>query len=434
MKPEHEQLLTRLISEHPYLSREVKRYSLHGAIEKMQVLHGIEPENMEKLLLEWPHVSKDEARIAYTQSPLHGEADRQTVTTLGRYLTKCFPTAKSDVIRDIAALYQVSGCSFTERTTMAFVYAVQNGPNSCMKWQGYTDLDSHPYQVYDPKYGWHMAINRMGEEIWGRCLCLDDGENKYYVRSYHQPSSGQGYSHSDTVLEAWLRDQGYQPLSSWPTGTKVALIKRGVDDFLMPYFDGELKLVSMHEDHFSIERHGNWTAWSTDGYTEQAEFCNSCDEATSETTSVGYGGNYGSVCERCLERHYCYAIGRHGESYFISLGDAVVVGDESYDTDYLDENNIVLITSGAFEDTYAHREDTVSDIHDEVWHNEDADLVLLQHGVHEGGFISRHETWICEGSGFSYCADDEFKEINGKKFHVDFDTSTQICEVSHDVE
>ena len=221
MKPEHAQLLTRLIEQHPYLTRECSRYPLHDAIHKAQALHGLEPANMEELLLEWPHLSNDQARLAYTRTPAHGEADRQTVTTLGRYLTKCFPTAKSDVIRDIAALYQGSGCKFTERTTAAYIDAVQNGPSSCMQWAHLKSESELPYNVYAPELGWHMAVNIMGVKICGRCMCLEYNGEKTFVRSYHQSPDGT-YSPSDTVLEAWLKDQGYTRKSVWPIGAKLA--------------------------------------------------------------------------------------------------------------------------------------------------------------------------------------------------------------------
>ncbi len=426
MKPEHAQLLTRLISEHPYLSREVNRYSIHGAIEKIYTLHGLEPDNIEKLLLEWPHVSKDEARIAFTQSPSHGEADRQTVTTLGRYLTKCFPNAKSNVIRDVAALYQVSGCSFTERSVTAYVYAVQNGPASCMKWGNSVSLDQHPYSVYDPKYGWHMAINRMGDEIWGRCLCLDDGSHKVFVRSYHQPSSGQGYSNSDTVLEAWLCDQGYEHVDSWPEGTKVALISHRNGNYLMPYLNGDVQCVSRANDCFVIESRGEWGATSTNGFAYENHYCDCCQEGTAEANDIGYHGSHGFVCDRCADRHYTYALGCHGESYYIRNEDAIEVSGEYYDSDYLDDNNIVLVTRGADEDNYFHLDETVLDIHGEVWCKTDAGIVLLQHGSHEGSFVPLEETWQCDGTGFHYFVEDESKVIDGKKYHFDFELSDEV--------
>lgn len=434
MKPEHAQLLTRLIEQHPYLTRECSRYPLHDAIHKAQALHGLEPANMEELLLEWPHLSNDQARLAYTRTPAHGEADRQTVTTLGRYLTKCFPTAKSDVIRDIAALYQGSGCKFTERTTAAYIDAVQNGPSSCMQWAHLKSESEHPYNVYAPELGWHMAVNIMGVKICGRCMCLEYNGEKTFVRSYHQSPDGT-YSPSDTVLEAWLKDQGYTRKTAWPIGAKLAEIYRDNGDLLVPYLDGNVQNIAHGDGVMLIDPDGSMSAQATNGTYEETETCDHCHEGCSETNSVGSRG-YTSVCNYCLENYHTWVYGRGGDTYYVHDEEAITVGDYSYDKDYLDENGIVFIESGRDEGEYAHQDDVVTDIHDNRWSEDDPDIEYIQHGVNEGSYVPSDETWVCEGSGYTYTDDDESKEVDGARYHVDFEiteteSEEQPSEVPH---
>ena len=434
MKPEHTQLLTRLIEQHPYLARERSRYQMHDAIHKAQALHGLEPANMEELLLEWPHVSNDQMRLAYTRTPVHGEADRQTVTSLGKYLTKCFPTAKSDVIRDIAALYQGAGCQFTERTTTAYIDAVQKGPSSCMQWDSLTDMDEHPYNVYAPEFGWHMAINMAGDEICGRCMCLEYNEEKIFVRSYFRPADGS-YSPSDTVLEAWLKDQGYVQKSSWPDGAKLKQIYRDNGDLLMPYLDGRIQRVEIGRDCVHIDDGGSLLAQATGGTVDNMETCDHCQESCSETHSVGRRG-YSSVCNYCSEHYYTYVLGCGGDYYYVAHDEAVGVGDENYDRDYLEENGIVYIDKGRDEGEYAEEGNVVTDIHDNKWAEDDPDVEYIQHGIHEGCYVPSDETWVCEGSSYTYTDDDESKEVEGAVYHIDFDISDvqseeQPSEVHH---
>ena len=43
------------------------------------------------LCLQWPHVSdKDATKVAFTENNQKGEADRQTLTTIGRYVRKFY--------------------------------------------------------------------------------------------------------------------------------------------------------------------------------------------------------------------------------------------------------------------------------------------------------------------------------------------------------
>ena len=85
------------------------KYQLHPAIEKVIEGYNYRPNDWQQLLLEWPHRSEtDSNRIAYTQNERKGEANIQTVTTLGKYLQRHF-TMPDHEIRDVVALYTSTG-------------------------------------------------------------------------------------------------------------------------------------------------------------------------------------------------------------------------------------------------------------------------------------------------------------------------------------
>ena len=78
----------------------------------------------------------------------------------------------------------------------------------------------------------------------------------------------------------------------------------------------------------------------------------------------------------------------------------------------------------------------VTDIHDNRWSEDDPDIEYIQHGVNEGSYVPSDETWVCEGSGYTYTDDDESKEVDGARYHVDFEiteteSEEQPSEVPH---
>ena len=78
---------THLTSDaHPYLVREMQK-PLHPVMVAL-LNAGVIDVDIIGLGLEWPHVSKDGKRVAYTQDPARGEADRQSVTDLSDYLRR----------------------------------------------------------------------------------------------------------------------------------------------------------------------------------------------------------------------------------------------------------------------------------------------------------------------------------------------------------
>ena len=123
------------------------------------------------------------------------------------------------------------------------VRAVINGPKSCMSEDIQIKCDDgetrHPYEVYDPKLGWSLAVRDNNGSIDGRALVYKHHRHGTlsFVRSYKRCPNG-GYSYADEVLEAWLKDQGVQKLDSWSEVSARMMYYEVRGTFLMPYLDG----------------------------------------------------------------------------------------------------------------------------------------------------------------------------------------------------
>jgi hypothetical protein len=402
-------------------------HDYHPAVE--HAIYEADPANWHLLVLEWPHVSDEgKHKIAYTRDERSGEANRQVVTTVGKYLTRHFPTIPSDVIRDIAAKYAPGVAKFVH-TTIEMVDVIENGPSSCMsKSRDRFADDRHPYEAYAPELGWHMAVYMEGGNYTGRALCNET----YFVRSY-RADTGSTYSCTDDRLEAWLRAQGYEKTCSW-SGYKLKRVNvRGNNcGFLAPYLDGESKYVT---DGFYItddQDDAEWEFDQTDGTADSisGDTCADCDDRIR-----GDGHWVGAhddclVCESCRDNNYTWVIGRNSERYYLHENEGVVsVGDEYYDSDYLSHNNIVVLADG----DYVHSDDAIFVERLDEHHPAD-DCVYCEHsGEHElqracveladGEWAHEDDAWCCDHSGDYYLNDEEgirYETECGKTVHIDY--------------
>jgi len=198
-----------------WIIREFDKYPVHGVINAAIKL--ARPRDWHQLLLEHPHESQgDRSKIAYTQNEVKGQRDIQTVTSVGKYLTRHFDLP-DHTIRDLVSRYGSAARFQFVHTTAEMIYHLHRGPASCMVWgddRGVKCRDGvtrHPYEAYDPKYGWHMAVRIEGDDTMGRALCMTSPQDgvKYFVRSYLRPSNTTSYSQTDDGMDTWLREQGY---------------------------------------------------------------------------------------------------------------------------------------------------------------------------------------------------------------------------------
>jgi hypothetical protein len=422
-----------------------RRFNLHPAIP--DAFDYADPYNWQQLLLEWPHKAEtDINRLAYTRDERAGEADKQTVTTIGKYLARHFDLS-DHIIRDIAARYTATGHVFKFlNTTDAMVHAVNNGPYSCMCWRERDDVRCsdgharHPYEVYDPKYGWHMAV-RIAEEgrIDARAMCNVEGEQKYFVRSYKRDPGG-GYSYSDDHLEAWLKAQGYLKDAQWHEGARMAYFETS-DDFLAPYIDGDRRDVYVHPDGYLVidGKRGDYCCDNTDGTPSGGSrtTCDDCGEREHDDnmTYVGcHDDRY--VCSACLENDYTYVTGRRGNTYYVSNDYAVFVESqgEYYDEDYLADNDIVCLENGDYEHI-----DNAVEVDGDWYHNEDDDIVYDDFNeryqltdnctyTEDMGHVHTDDVWQCHATDNWYTTNIEPVTIDGETYHPDNAPETESNE------
>lgn len=406
-----------------WFRRERNKYRLHPAVEAIMAMY--RPDNWQLLLLEWPHRSAtDPNRLAYTRDERAGEADRQVITTIGKYLHRHFSHAPDDMIRDIVAQYSYDGKIVIVRDIDAMVKAVTEGPGSCMSKDFDIRCDDgkrrHPYAVYDPELGWGMVVRTDSDgSILGRCLvweCESDG-TKCFVRSYKRERDQCSHSGRDEAIDSYLRNLGYELRSSWPDGTPVLRIPTA-DGYLMPYIDGGRQSVDNHDtkdDLFVITENGAISCNETSGVVNDGDStCEDCGRRFSSENEgiwIGVWEDY-HVCGNC-EDEYTYAYSRRGNQYYIPNDRVVEVSGEYYDSEYLSDNNIVELANGDYEhfDNAVWIEST-----DEYYHVDDYDICFAED---TSQYEMRHNCWQCKESGNWYTDEEESVEIDGELYHPD---------------
>ena len=400
-----------------------ERFALHPAVVKA-LNSGLVPDDWKLLTLEWPHVSEtDELRLAYTRDERGGLENRQVITAVGKYLRRHFPSAPDHAIRDLVALYGGGDSQFKfVRTMEEILHHAENGPTSCMCGKEFhvrcaDGTARHPYEVYAPQYGWHMAMRTVGNRTDGRALCIDN----YFVRSYKRDihNSG-GYSHADEKLEAWLHEQGYEKRHAYKEGTKLALyfLDRYGDEILAPYIDGDRRCVDANsvDDYMVIDRNGDFECSNTCGTasSEGRPSCDGCGDRCHEDdmTWIGQHGDEGQVCQHCLENNYTYVYGRRCDQYYIRDSYAIEVNGEYYDEDYLSDNNIVQLDNG----DYVHLDDAVCIDGYGWYHCDDDDICYAED---KGEHALKEDCWQCASSDKWYTEDTACVEVDGETYHPD---------------
>jgi hypothetical protein len=416
--------------------REQGKYGLHPVVRK--AMRMCKPDDWQLLLLQWPHQSEtDPTRLAYTRDERSGEANRQVITTIGKYLHAHFSRLPDHAIRDLVAT-QTSSTFKIVHTTAEMIYHLHKGPRSCMVWEGY-DPDDHPYQTYDPALGWHMAVRIQDGQTLGRALCNTDADgNLYWVRSYKRNlDDPNGYSHTDEQLSAWLKGQGYIKYDGYPEGTKLKYIRdRGNDcGFLAPYIDGSNQNVRIHMDsdvsgYLVVDDEGEWECDNTDGNASDrgGTECEDCGDRCREG-DMYWVGRYDDrhVCESCQESNYRYGYGRNGNQYYIHEDDAEWVEGwgEYVDNNYLDDNNIVRLRNNEL----CHQDDAI-EVDDDWYHCNDERICYNDYNecyamrddlveLHDGTTCAEVDAWCCTHTGKWYGNDVDYVDVCGEKFHPD---------------
>lgn len=225
--------------------------------------------------------------IAFYESVAKAEAQRETITKVGRFLTRFRPELSQDDIRKLAEQYQAEQSQnvlafATTEDEIEEVYV--NGPNSCLAGNARKfDSSMHPARVYAAG---DLAIAHIGTD--SRVLCWP--EKKIYGRIY-----GNTESRRDT-LENALKDIGYSYDPGRFCGAKLLLVE-DKDSYVMPYLDNSLE-VEERNGYFIIVRDGI-AADSANGLLPTRN-CSVCGDST------GGSDDYDDMCESCYGDHsYC---------------------------------------------------------------------------------------------------------------------------------
>jgi hypothetical protein len=426
------------------------RYTMHPAI--FEAVKLARPYDWHQLLLEYPYVSEsDPARLAYTRDDRAGMANKQVITTIGKYLVRHFDL-RDHVVREIAAQYSGAACKIVN-TMPEMLDIIKNGAKSCMTLSSYDD-SHHPYRVYDPDLGWSLAVRMDGTTYRARALIYTDpdaAENaSYFVRSYRKMDNPLAYSEPDTLLEAWLKGQGIPKRDSWE-GAVLRYIAKG-DSFLAPYLDGSEKhveIISRTRNLMGVDSNGEYefdrqdgSATSSDGDCE----CANCGDNFNDGDGYWAGLNGDDhICEYCAMEHYTNAYTRHGNQYYIPNDDVVYVESlqEYYHDRYLSENNIVRCVDP---DEWAHTDDVVYiDRENEYYSRGSECIVYCEHSnehelindcvqLHDGEWAHRDDAWECGHSNNYYLCDEvrPYRTSCGTLVHPDY--ANQYAEATEPTE
>jgi hypothetical protein len=409
-----------------WFNQQRNRHHLHPAVYLMMTEHRYRAEDWHQLLLEWPHKAiTDPNRLAYTrneQAAMHnGDSDaKAVVTTIGKYLTRHFPDAPSNLIRDVVAQFTYGGSTIITKDMDAMVNAVMQGPRSCMS-SSFDILchdkeERHPYAVYDPSLGWGMAVRADTDGmVLGRCLVHESEDGKGFVRSYKREREYSSHSGADESIEAYLSGLGYAKWRGWPDHVRIKRYPLRREGYLMPYIDGGNQHVDEDgDDEFRISSYGGFEACSTsgiiNGYTCT---CDDCGQGMDEDDSYSIGYHGDSRVGHCCIDNYTQVYGRRGNEYYVNSENAIEVDGEYYHDDYLSDNSIVELHDGDYThsdnavyiesaDAYYHVDD------DDVCHTEDTN----QHEL-------KDDCWQCAESGNWYTNDTDSVEVDGETYHPD---------------
>jgi hypothetical protein len=413
------------------------KHALHPAIP--QAVKLARPYDWHQLVLEYPYVSEtDPSRLAYTRDERAGIANRQTITTIGKYLARHFDLP-DHMIREIAAQYSGATCKIMN-TMPEMLDVVRNGAKSCMTMIRCDDSE-HPYQVYDPELGWSIAVRMDGTTYRARALIYTEPETDtaYFVRSYNKAEDPNSYSQRDDLLEAWLVGQGITKRDGWD-GAVMRYIANG-DAFLAPYLDGSDKNVEITSGVrrlMTVTSGGEYEFDRQDGTPTPSAGdceCNNCGDNFNEDDGHWAGANGDDhICEYCAREHYTYAYTRHGNQHYIYSDDVVYVESqrEYYHDRYLGENNIVRCVDT---DEYEHTDDAVYLERESEWYSSGSDAIvycdhsseyeLIDNCVElcgEKGWAHSDDTWHCEHGDAYYLCDEvsPYETLCGKLVHPEY--------------
>jgi hypothetical protein len=221
------------------------------------------------------HVSNEEpSKIAFTESPENGQADRQTRMKVGRYLERFFSGLPRDYREQLVRAHQTEFVTqalniTTDAEKIEWVYT--HGPHSCMAYprtDGHFSFhDHHPTAVYaGPDLAVAYLMSAHDEDrVAARAVVWP--ERKVFSRVY-----------GDMLLHSVLIRQGWTEGSL--DGARLQKIELPRGNILMAYLDCEA-YASDEGDFLRINRNlGELACRNTSGYASRlnVRLCPCCNE------------------------------------------------------------------------------------------------------------------------------------------------------------
>jgi hypothetical protein len=274
--------------------------------------HGIQATSVYSVMtrLHFVHLAKgDPAKIAYTESAEKGMCDRQTVTTVGRYLTKHFSEYLSATdIASLAAMHAEKHGDVTiplrfAKTPDDFeaVYSMDSTFSSCMQYEASNFRSKvHPCRVYgagDLELA-YLTMPGDPDRLNSRALIWRKENETRVGRVY-----GDGARLRAALAQAGIVTKSDNSCYNKLDGARLLRIEH-FDTFVLPYIDDSSNATDCG-DFLRIDSSGEIEGGRTDGLAEESSryTCEHCGDQMEEDDSYYIDDRNESWCRHCADNN-----------------------------------------------------------------------------------------------------------------------------------
>lgn len=266
--------------------------------------------------LHFAHISMTQpGKIAFTQSEAHGERDRQTIISPGKYLLRYFgdwvnQAAVDDYCARIDAATKILNTPLLlAKTSKDIVSVYQNGPSSCMSKEAdhddYRTGGVHPVSVYgagDLAVAYYKAENGT---IKARCLVWP--EKKIYGRVYGDNARLRMLLARDGYANAYGANNNHL----WDGARLLKVRVPDGDGYVCPYLDVGSQHVNIGEKYLVIHHDGDHCADNVTavidgegtGDNRPEYVCDNCNAGLDDDGTYSVNGE-GCLCHSCYSENY----------------------------------------------------------------------------------------------------------------------------------
>jgi hypothetical protein len=348
--------------------------------------------------LHFVHLAKgDPAKIAYTESAEKGMCDRQTVTTVGRYLTKHFSDFLTEIeIATLAAIHAEKHGNVAADLKFAKspdefekVYSMDATFSSCMQYHaGNFSSDEHPCRVYGAGDLELAYLTMPGDprRLNARALIWRKESATLVGRVY-----GDGARLRQALANAGIVTRSDNATYDRLDGAKLLRIEADDDDvFILPYIDGSSNATD-HGTYLTIDSRGDIAGGNTNGLSDLPSRyrCERCGDRMEEDDSFYIDDVGESWCEHCYSHYanYCERTEQH------TTEDVVEVRTRNGNTE-------------SWSQSAAERYAFQCEKTDTWYHSDYFDQIEMHDGTNIGPDYFENECFICEISDEVYHIND----------------------------